>query len=688
MNRVAATMLAFCLAAPARAGAQGVVPRDSTDTTSSTRIPAVVVTGARLDLRRTPLAVSTLDADEMRAGRAGLALDEALRAVPGVQVDNRFNYAVGERIAIRGFGARSQFGVRGIRVVIDGIPATLPDGQTNLGNIDLGILGRAQVIRGPAAALYGNASGGVLYFETEAAAPEPVAGRVRLTGGSGEQRIQSVLSGTNGRSSYLVSASRLEADGSRAHDDATVANLTGVLRHAFGSGIAQLVVSGVDYDARNPGSLSDSLLRLDRTQAFRNNVVQKTGERGRQGQVGLRWLAETGAGPLEVSIHALARDVDNPIPPRIIDLARTAGGARVVLQGARESRVMRGGWSAGVESQLQRDERLNFVNDSGRRAAVVLDQRERVTAFAPFARIWAESRDGRFSFLGGVRHDRQRFSADDALLSATNPDDSGERTMSAWSPSAGLSAELAPGIRLYTNVGTSFETPTTSELANRPSGAGGFNPELEPQRTRSIEGGMTALLNGVLALEAALYRARVRDALISFEVPGAPGRQFFRNSGAATHRGAELSLRTPSDQRVALRAAYSYISARFESGTSGATGLAGRRIPGVAPHRLDGTVELAPARFIHVAADVRYASSTPADDANLFFSPAYAVTDARVWMATRGSQWLAPFAGVRNVFARAYNASVVINAVGRRYFEPGPGRTVYLGIEGRWARDR
>lgn len=687
MKPAGVTTLALCFLVPALAAAQVSVPRDSADSVRArVLIPAVVVTGAPLDIERTPLAVTLVTSAEMRAGRPGLALDEALRAVPGVQVDNRFNYAVGERIAIRGFGARSQFGVRGIRVVVDGVPATLPDGQTNLGNIDLGILGRAQVIRGPAAALYGNASGGVLYFESEAAARETVAGRVRLTGGDGEQRIQSVMSGTRGRSSWLVSATRLDADGSRAHDDARVANLTVIGRHALASGLAQIVFSGVDYDARSPGSLSDSLLRADRTQAFRNNVVQRTGETGRQGQVGIRWASATPIGSLEASLHALARVVDNPIPPRVIDLTRSAGGARVVLQRASAWRGLSAGWSAGLESQIQRDKRRNFVNDSGRRAGLVLDQTERVSALAPFARIWGESHGGRIALLSGIRHDRQRFRADDRLISATNPDDSGERSMGAWSPSAGLSAEVVPGIRVYASVGSSFETPTTSELANRASGAGGFNPDLEPQRTTSIEGGMSARLADILSVQGALYRARVRNTLIPFEVPGVPGRQFFRNTGAATHRGAELSVRTPAERRLALRAAYTYVSARFETGTSGAISLMGRRVPGVAPHALDGTLEWEAVPALHVALDSRYAAATPVDDANQFFAPAIAVTDLRFWLAPRGPQWLAPFAGVRNVLARDYNASVVINAAGRRYFEPGPGRTFYLGVEGRWAR--
>lgn len=654
--------------------------RDTTDSLRAHPIERVVVTGAPLELPATPLAVASTSRDEIRAGRAGLALDEALRAVPGVQVDNRFNYAVGERISIRGFGARSQFGVRGIRVVVDGIPATLPDGQTNLNNIDLGSLGRVEVIRGPAAALYGNASGGVLYFESEPAARERAALRARVTAGPGGRRSQATASGTSGPYSWFGTASRLSANGPRAYDDATVSAASARLVRRLARGVAQVVVSGVEFEARNPGALSDSLLRVDRHQAFRNNVVQRTGERGQQGQVGARWLTDVRGSPLEISAHLLARGIDNPIPPRIIDLTRSAGGMRVAMQRA----VGPAGLSLGVEGQFQRDLRLNFVNDSGRRGARVLDQRERVAALAPFARGWLESRDGAFSVLAGLRRDRQRFSVRDRLVSSSNPDDSGDRDMGAWSPSLGITARIREGMHLYANAGTSFETPTTSELANRATGAGGFNPDLQPQRTRSIEAGLNAQVGSFLSVQASAYRATVRDALIPFEVPGSPGRQFFRNSGRATHRGAELWVRSPAQRDVVVRGSYTYTRARFDGGTSGGTSLAGRRIPGIAPHHFDGTIEVAPpARALHVALDARFLSAMPANDVNSAQSPPYAIADLRAWFTPRRATYLVPFAGISNLANRDYNASVVINAVGRRYFEPGPGRTFYLGLEAR-----
>lgn len=652
-------------------------PRDAADTLPKARqIAPVLVTGAPIALEATPYAVAATTGEEIRAARPGLALDEAVRQLPGVQVDNRFNHAVGERIAIRGFGARSQFGVRGVRVVVDGIPATLPDGQTNLNHVDIGSLGRVEVIRGPASARFGNAAGGVLYFESEPPAGEKLALSGRFTGGHGVSRGSLKLSGTSGASGYAVGAVRLNARGPRTHDDATVDLANARLTRSFGSGLAELTLSGVGYDADNPGSLSDSLLRADRSRAFRNNVVQKTGETGRQGQAGLRLQSALPLGVLELAVHAQARSIENPIPPRIIDLERRAGGARVVWN-ASVALPLNAGWSAGLESQLQHDERANFVNDSGRRAARVLDQRERVRSFAPFVTVWMQP-SGNLTLLGSLRYDLFRFAVSDNLVSATNPDDSGERRMSAVSPSLGASLRLSEAFRIFANVATSFDTPTTSELANRESGAGGFNPDLEPQRTTSIESGANVTHAGLL-LQATAFRATVRDALVSFEVPGAAGRQYFRNAGTAAHRGAEFWLRTDPAAHVAVRAAYTYTSVRFGRPDAGAS-LEGRRFPGVAPHRMDAGVDF-PARLIRLSVEGRYSSRMPVDDANVYYSPAYALADIRAWTLPAGSHGLSVFGGVSNVMDRDYNASVVINAAGRRYFEPGPGRRAYAGIE-------
>ncbi|HLM69009.1 MAG TPA: TonB-dependent receptor, partial [Longimicrobium sp.] len=334
-----------------------------------------------------------------------------------------------------------------------------------------------------------------------------------------------------------------------------------------------------------------------------------------------------------------------------------------------------------------RDDRRNHANQGGARGNLVLDQRERVRSRAAFA-LATLSLGRRVDVLGALRHDAFRFSADDRLVTATNPDDSGSRTLGHWSPTLGVSVTAVRGVTVYANYAHAFETPTTTELANRPGGAGGFNPELEPQVTDSYELGSKAQA-GPLRLGAAVYDARIRGELIGFQVPEAPDRTFFRNAGRSRRRGVEASAALSPRPGVTARAAYSYTDARFTDyvvGTgSGAADLAGNCVPGIAPHRWEGTLNVASLRGPFAGVDARRVSSIPVRDddrAGALRSPAYSLVDVRGgWEAVRvGGARVTPSAGITNLFDARYNASVVVNAFGRRFYEPGPGRAVYTGI--------
>jgi iron complex outermembrane receptor protein len=662
---------------------------------SAQALAPVTVTVLRtpFDARRAPYALSVLGAPELQRGRPGFNLAEALVAVPGVQVDNRYNYALGERISVRGFGARAQFGVRGVRVLVDGIPATMPDGQTTLNHVDVSDLGRAEVVRGPASAVYGNASGGVLMLESERPPDAPLSERARaLAGGDGLRRLQSTTGGrvalggaAGGAADYSLNVSRLTYSGHRAWDDAR--NSYAALNAGVGGARTSLRVVGhvADYAAHNPGALSAALLRADPRRAYADNAVRwRAGEEGRHRQLGATLRQEVGAGELSLGAYALRRDLDNPIPQRVVALDRRASGLRASYALPFRAAGISARAVVGAEGDLQRDARRNFVNDTGAHGALTLDQLERVGASAGYAQL-ALDLSRRLALLGALRYDRTRFRVSDHFVTATDPDDSGERTMGAASPSVGASWRVGRGGSLYANYATAFETPTTTELANRPSGAGGFNPELKPQRTRSVEVGATARVAGLGSVQLALYRAGVRDALVPFEVPGAPGRQFFRNAGSAVHRGFEAGATLAPLRALTVRAAYTWTDARFDHYVVGTTSYDGHRVPGIAPHRADVVLSWLAPRGLVAELETRYLSAVPVADADPAGSAAgaYALAGLRL-TATRaaiGGVTVAPYAGVTNLLDRAYVGSVTVNAFGGRYYEPGPRRTGYVGVE-------
>ena len=665
--------------------AHAVAPRAAAQVrgdTTGTRDPVTVLEPVRVDAPRiagdqatAPHARSARLAADLPRGTPALALDDVLRAIPGVQVDNRFNYALGERISIRGAGARAQFGVRGVRVLVDGIPATLPDGQTSLNLVDLTTISRVEVLRGPVASLYGNAAGGAILVETEPPPRAPFGAAATVAGGShGLLRTRAAAGGTQGQLAWTASLSRVAYDGYRTHGDAE--NLYGSARVLWMGerDLVRVAFNAVDYDALNPGSLSDSLLRVDRSAAFRNNVAQRTGESGAQQQGGVQWRHHFGAHELELSGWGIARDLTNPIPARVIVVDRRAGGARLIHRGSLASLA----WTAGIEHERQRDDRQNYVNESGSPAALVLDQLERVRGLGTFVQANV-TLVPRVSVLGALRHDRTTFHATDRLVSDTDPDDSGSRGMSAVSPSAGVTLELPRAVMLYTNVGTSFETPTTTELANRPDAAGGFNPMLEPQRTISWEVGARRETTG-MAAQLAVYRALVRDALIPFEVPDVPGRQFFRNAGRTATAGVEAGVSLEPLRQLRIDAAYTFTDARFRDYVVGEASFERKRVPGIAPHRSEVTTTWRTPRG-WAAIDLRHQARLPVDDANGAWSRAYALADLRAGVdgIEAGRTRFSLFAGVQNLLATEYNASVVVNAFGRRYYEPGPARTFHLG---------
>ena len=660
------------------------------DTSGVLALDSLVVRALRMPTAAVaaPYALSVVDADDTRAGRAGRGLAESLHGVPGLQASDRSNDALGERIVIRGSGARAAFGVRGVRVVIDGIPATLPDGQTDLSRLDVATIGRVEVLRGPASALYGNASGGVLRLTSAPPSGAHFSPAIEaLTGSDGLLRLHARVSGSPGAHWYDASLTHRTIDGFREHaaSDRTFVRAAGGLPLAGGA--LELQAAGVAYDARNPGSLAAAALAADRRQAHAFNVTQDAGESARQALAGVAWWGPTGPGALELAVWGTARSLDNPIPPTIIELARAAVGARAVyglLLGDRRGGVSgQGGARVGVsltvgaEMDAQRDDRQNHENDGGERGALTLDQLERVRAVGVFA-LARVPLGTRADLSAGLRRDHFAFSVTDRFTTG-DADDSGERTMHALSPTLALHVSPAPGLALFANVATAFETPTTTELANRPDGAGGFNPDLEPQRTLSFEAG--ARHNGAaLEWEVAAWRARVTDALVPFEVPSAPGRQFYRNAGSATRHGVEAAIGAEWPRDLEWRLAWTWIDARFDDFTVDSTSFSRNRVPGIAPHRVDLGVTRRGERWL-AGLEATYSAAVPVDDANSAEAQPFTVLDGRAeWRLHSGGDsgiWL--FGGIRNLLDEQYVGSVVVNAFGGRFYEPAPGRSVYVG---------
>jgi iron complex outermembrane receptor protein len=676
------------LACAAAVSGVGVVAQEP-DSVRPFRLPPLVVSVLRtpIELRSVPFAVSIRGESELQEGKAGASLEEALQGLPGVHVQNRFNYAVGERVAVRGFGSRSQFGVRGVKVVVDGIPATLPDGQSTLDHLDLGSLGRVEALRGPGSALYGNAAGGVLLFRTRIPADTPFRQEARAVVGShGLTRVQATSSGRIGGTGYFLNLSHLGFDGFRTnpldprgepYGRADRAHLNGRFSTPMLGGRLDVTLNAVDLDAENPGSLSDSLLSIGDRRAFEFNVRQRTAKEVLQGQVGLSWVGSFSAIETELTLYGILRSTDNPIPSAVIDLDRRASGLRAVL-GRGSGATHPVGWATGIDVELQKDDRRNYENVGGMAGELFLDQQERVRTVGLFVQGNLPL-GSRLRLAGGLRYDRFRFQVEDRFLEG-DPDDSGSRTMDALSPTFGLHLQLGENLSAFGNVATSFETPTTTELVNRPQGPGGFNPELEPQTGVGLELGLRGF-RGESTYEVAAFSMDLDDELVPFEVPDEPGRRFFRNAGTSRRRGLEATLSIQPRPWLRTQIAYTFVDATSRDFEVDGQDLGGNRIPGLAPHRLE-VISRASEKRGSVELRVQYVDAMPVNDLNTASSPSHWLADLRLGMERLPVGWagVRPFLGITNLTGETYNASVVVNAFGGRFFEPGPGRAYYVGI--------
>ena len=662
-----------------------------------------------------PLAVSALTGGDVQRGRSGFFMEEVMQGLPGVQVQNRFNPAVGERVTIRGFGARAQFGLRGIRVMVDGIPGTLPDGQSSLDHLDIGSLSRVEVIRGPASALYGNASGGVLSFTTQDPPDSPYNMEAMGVGGSdGLWRGSLTGSGTLGSTGYLVTISGQTWNGFRTiasnparpradtlcaegadsgNSEARTGCYGGADRFGLNARVTTPMAGGefsvtanlLNLDAESPGSKTDV---PDSYREINDLYLRfRTGKDLKQQQLGVRWAGAFAEGlDADISAYGIHRDVHNPIPFDVIDLGRYAWGVRAHLASTVATSIGDLQWIAGFEYELQDDDRMRTEAEFGTGqpapgAPPNINQDENVKHQGIFLQGTLDLSSG-VVVLAGLRADIHDFTVDDLVpVTAADPDDSGSREMNGFSPSIGVSVP-AGTVNFFGSIGTVFNTPTTTELGNQESAAGGFNPDLDPTRGESYELGVRGTLGSWAAFEVTGYQTNLRDELVAFEVLSAPGRTYFRNSGESRHRGAEATASAVSrNGLVRTDLTYSHTNAKFLEYEVDGEDLSGNRVPGVARDRVQLRIHVSPNRWWAEVVGA-YVSVVQANDQNTALAPSYSVLDMRVGLdgVTAGGVRVSPWVALINTFNKNYNASLLVNAFGSRFFEPGPQRSLQIGM--------
>ncbi|MCQ0710968.1 TonB-dependent receptor PqqU [Klebsiella pneumoniae] len=667
-------------------------------------VTAAPTTVSELD---TPAAVSVVNGDEMRQAAPRVNLSESLGAVPGLQVQNRQNYAQDLQLSIRGFGSRSTYGVRGLRIYVDGIPATMPDGQGQTSNIDIGSVDTIEVLRGPFSALYGNSSGGVINVTSQTGTQPPTVEGSSYYGSFGTWHYGMKATGAVGDGShagdvdYTVSTNRFTTHGYRDHSGArkNLANARLGVRINDVSKLT-LLLNSVDIKANDAGGLTADEWRDNPRQSPRGDQYN-TRKNTRQTQAGLRYERQLSAqDDLSVMMYAGERETTQfqsiPRAPQlkpshaggVIDLTRHYQGIDTRLT-HRGELLVPVTLTAGLDYENMSERRKGYENfvmvngapQYGEQGALRRNERNLMWNVDPYLQTQWQLTD-KLSLDAGVRYSSVWFDSNDYYITPGNGDDSGDASYHKWLPAGSLKYALTDAWNVYLSAGRGFETPTINELSYRSDNQSGLNFGLKPSTNDTVEiGSKTRIGNGLFT--AALFQTNTDNEIVVDSSSG--GRTSYKNAGKTRRQGMELGLDQQFGESWRLKAAWTWLDATYRTNVCDDASCNGNRIPGIARNMGYASFGYQPEQGWYAGSDIRYMSDIMANDENTAKAPSWTVvglTTGYKWSYGRMDMDL--FGRIDNLFDREYVGSVIVNESNGRYYEPAPGRNYGIGLNLAW----
>lgn len=661
------------------------------------RSAPVVITATRvaqssLDV---PAAIDSIDSRDLTEARLQANISETMQRVPGTYVQSRETFAQEQQITVRGFGARSQFGTRGVRLYVDGIPASTPDGQGGSGLFDYSSARSIEVLRGPFSALYGNHSGGVVQILTEDGPQTPTASGSFSIGSYGTQRYGLKFGGQYGAVNAVASGSYLTTDGYRDRssserylfnskfaikldDRATLTITASYLDQPLDQDPLTLTAAQVAQNRRqaNPNAATfDTRRSLDNKQAGVVYERQLTGEdsirvlayggqRNNLGFLGLRGTPPTSSG----GVSALSRDYAG-LGGRWTRKTTVFGNQPLTV-------------TAGADYDVALEDRKGYENVNGNIGVLKRNEFNRAMSWGTYGQAeWTPIQA--VTGFAGLRYTQVSFQSSDFFITSQNPNDSGAARFSAWTPVIGALVRVTPLTNIYMNAGRSFETPTLIEAAYRNVGSG-LNLDIRPSTSNHYEIGVKSLVADNIRVNAAIFQIYTKDEIV---VDGTPaiGRNTFKNAGRTERQGLELSATGDLGRGFGLHGAYTYLKATFAEAFTGGSGnvASGSQIPGVPRSFVyfDFTWRAQNDSGLFAGLEHRRATKVYANDINADFAAGYKVSDLRVGVNRNLDPFVVQlFARVNNVFSEEYIGAVAVNGANGQFYAPAPERNYLAGV--------
>ncbi|ARU29705.1 TonB-dependent receptor domain-containing protein [Cellvibrio sp. PSBB006] len=649
---------------------------------SAGTLETLVVTGSPA----MPLASSTVEL-ATRDQLPGLRIDSAeiLQGLPGVQADSRSNYAQDTRVTLRGFGARSAFGVRGIDLSVDGVPLSTPDGQGQLSSVLLDEITSVGVLRGPVAGLYGNGAGGVIALQTSA--PDQTRLGTRLSVGEDNLTRQSVTGQwRDGNRGARIQAANLETDGDRPHASAERRHAGAQVYYTSDSGIDAVLRLDTSRDPslQDPLGLTEAQWREDPHELNPMAELFNTRKEITHRQVSLTLRQQRGEGRWQTAFWQGSRDVVQYLgfagdaitsAGGVVDLQRDFAGANGNYNRDFQFLAQPATFTLGAEVSQMEDRRRGYINQFGVAGDLRRDELGEAVSRDIYSLLqWQPAT--RWQVFGGVRHSDVDFDVDDYFIVTGNPDDSGEKKFAEWSSAFGVNFLLDEHWTFFASAGRGFETPTLTETAYR-NEATGLNTALDAADNRQQEVGLKYRAVEGVSVDVTVFNIDSKNEIVVDQ--SLNGRTTYRNAAETERRGVELASDIPLADSWSLRVSMNYLDAEYSGGD-----VDGNNLPGVAKENHYTQLRWQPLldERLTLSLAARHRARVAASDDNQTFAPSSTTADIALSSQIPWENWdMGAWIKLANLTDEKYVGSVIVNQNNGRAFEPAPGRNFSAGID-------